>query len=192
MAVGDMRISSLIRAYALTKVGSVATRTRLYMANAAEFEPVIKDIAYEGDGDQLTVYRGTGFNGTYTFDSLPAGLLTAFNKAAVTTGLATNETDRVYWMSDGDAAGVVAGMEVILAMIDDTNNVSKYLGIVAPVGTLSTLTPPAAATSDKAQTKLQFSAKKTAVDIAGVALPGVPTGGAFWYYSVYSNAATFA
>jgi len=192
MAVGDFRVTSIVRAYALTKSGSNVVRTRLALANAAEFEPVIAEITYEGDGTQSTVFRATGFNGTFTFDNLPVGLMAAFNKTAVTTGLPTGVTDRVYWMTTGDATGVVCGMEVVLSVIDDTANTNKFLAIVAPVGTLSTLTPPAAATNDKAQTQLSFSAVLTDKDIAGTALPSVPAGGCYWYYDVYANTAVFA
>lgn len=192
MAVGDFRITSIVRAYALVDNAGTATRVRLALSNAAEFEPVIADITYEGDGTETTVFRATGFNVTLTFDALPVGLLTAFNKTPHTTGLPPNATDRVYWMTTNDATGVVCGLEVVASVIDDTANTTKFLSIVAPVGTLSTLTPPALANNDKAQTELQFSAKLTAVDIANDPLPGVPAGGCYWYYDVYSNTATFA
>jgi hypothetical protein len=192
MAIGDFRITSIVRAYALVDNAGTAERVRLSLANAAEFEPVIADITYEGDGTETTVFRATGFNVTLTFDALPVGLLEAFNKTAVTTGLPTGATDRVYWMTTGDATGVVCGLEVVASVIDDTANVTKFLSVVAPVGTLSTLTPPALANNDKAQTELQFSAKLTAIDIAGDPLPSVPAGGCYWYYDVYANTATFA
>lgn len=184
MAVGDFRITSIVRCNALTANAGSVVRTPLFLCNSASFEPVIADITYEGDGTELTVFRATGFDVELEFDALPKGLLTAFNKTAVTTSLQVGETDRVYWMSDDDASGVVAGLEVLCSVIDDTANANKFLGIVVPVGTLSTLTPPELASSDKATTTLQYSGKKTSVDIAGNNLPGVPTGGAFWYYSV--------
>lgn len=192
MAVGDFRVTSIVRAYALKDVAGVATRQRLTLANAAEFEPVIADITFEGDGTETTVFRATGFNVTLTFDALPEGLLDAFGKTPVTTGLPAGVTDRVYWMTTGDATGVVCGLEVVCSVIDDTANVTKFLSITAPVGTLSTLTPPALANNDKAQTELQFSAKLTSVDIAGDPLPSVPAGGCYWYYDVYANTAVFA
>lgn len=189
MAIGDLRLTSILRCNALTKTGSTVTRTRLYLASEAAFEPVIKEITYEGDGTEMTVYRATGFTVTPKFQGMPSGLLAAFGKTAVTTGLPTNETDRVYWMADSDASGVVCGLEVICSAIDDTANSNVFLAIVAPVGLLSTLTPPAVKTSDKSELELKFGAKKTAVDIAGTALPGVPSGGAFWYYSILSSLA---
>lgn len=184
MANGNFRFKSIVRANALTNVTGTATRTALYLCNSASFEPIINEVSYEGDGTELIVYSATGFTCELTFDALPVGLMTAFGKTAVTASLEANETDRVYWMTSADATGVVCGLEVLCTVIDDTNNVDKYLGIVVPVGTLSTLTPPELATSDKAQVTLQFAGTKTAVDIAGDALPGVPTGGCFWYYSV--------
>lgn len=187
MAVGDLRISSILRVNALTdNAGSVA-RTRLYLANAADFEAQIADITFEGDGTELIVYNMTGFTSELTFDSLPKGLLVAFDKTTVTASLETGETERVYWGADEDGTGVICGLEILCSAIDDTANVNVYLGITVPVGTMSTITPPALATSDKAQTTVQFSGKKTAVDIAGDALPGVPSGGAFWYYSVRTS-----
>ena len=186
MAVGDLRITSILRCYALTDVAGTATRTQLYLSSEAGFEPVLKEITYEGDGTETKVFRATGFDVTVKFQSLPKGLLTAFAKTAVTTGLGTNETERVYWMADADATGVVCGLEVVCSVIDDTANAVKYLAITAPVGTLSTLTPPAVKTSDKSEMELKFSAKKTAVDIAGDALASVPSGGAFWYYGIYT------
>jgi hypothetical protein len=184
MAVGNFRITSIVRVNALTNNAGTVVRTQLYLCNAASFEPQISDITYEGDGTELIVFQATGFTAELEFDSLPLGLLTAFGKTPVTTGLSAGETDRVYWMADADAAGVVCGLEVLCSVIDDTANANKFLGIVVPVGTLSTLTPPELASSDKATTALQFSGRKTATDIAGAALPGVPSGGAFWYYSV--------
>lgn len=186
MAVGDLRITSIIRANALTASGGSVVRTPLYLASAASFEPLIEEIEYEGDGTQLVVYRATGFTAELEFNSLPKGLLAAFDKTAVTADLEVGESERVYWMADEDATGVVCGLEVICSAIDDTANANVYLGITVPVGTLSTLTPPELATSDKAVTTLQFAGKKTDVDIAGDPLPGVPTGGAFWYYSIRS------
>lgn len=190
MAIGDLRISSILRCNALTRGGSVGAytvvRTRLYLANEAAFEPVIKEVTYEGDGTETTVYRATSFNVTPKFQSLPAGLATAFGKTGVTTGLPSGETERIYWMTDADAGGVVAGLEVICSAIDDTNNSTLYLAIVAPVGTLSTLTPPSVKSNDKSEMELKFGAKKTAVDIAGAALPSVPTGGCYWWYATLS------
>ena len=184
MAVGDLRITSIIRANALTDNAGTVTRTQLYLASSASFEPLIEEIEYEGDGTQLVVFSATGFTAELEFNSLPKGLLTAFGKTAVTASLETNETERVYWMASEDATGVVCGLEVICSAIDDTANTNVYLGITIPVGTLSTLTPPELATSDKAVTTLRFAGTKTSVDIAGDALPGVPSGGAFWYYSI--------
>lgn len=184
MALGNFRITSIVRVNALTNNAGDIVRTQLYLASEANFEPILKEITYEGDGTETKVYRATGFDVTAKFQSLPLGLVTAFGKTAVTAGLPTNETDRVYWMADSDAAGVVAGLEVVCSVIDDTANTNKFLAIVAPVGTLSTLTPPAVKTSDKSELELKFGAKKTAIDVAGDALPGVPSGGAFWYYSV--------
>lgn len=188
MAVGDMRVTSILKVYALTNNAGSVVRTQLYLASEANFEPVLKEITYEGDGTEIKVYRATGFDVTAKFQSLPKGLLTAFGKTAVTTGLETNETERVYWMADSDATGVVCGIEVVCSVIDDTANAAKFLVITAPVGTLSTLTPPSLKTSDKSELELKFGAKKTAIDIAGDALAGVPSGGAFWYYGVYSAA----
>jgi hypothetical protein len=184
MAVGDLRVTSILKVNVLTDVAGTATRTQLYLASEASFEPTIKEITYEGDGSELIVYRATGFAMTAKFQSVPKGLLTAFAKTAVTASLETNETERVYWMADADATGVVCGIEVACSAIDDTANATRYLRIVVPVGTLSTLTPPSVKTSDKSELELKFSGKKTSVDIAGDALPGVPSGGAYWYYSI--------
>ena len=48
------------------------------------------------------------------------------------------------------------------------------------------IAPLRAQASDKSEMELKFSAKKTAVDIAGDALASVPSGGAFWYYGIYT------
>lgn len=188
MASGIIRISSIQRVFLLRDNSGTMQRVRLNMANTVGFEPDIAEIEYEGDGGTTIIPRASGFTGEITCDAFDlTALNTIFGKTPITAGLPVGETSRTYWMTDGDAGGISCGVEAVATGIDDATGNSVYVGIVAPRGVLSTLTPPELVNLDKAPMTLQFSARATAVDIAGDALVSIGAGVECYYYlSIYS------
>lgn len=189
MASGIIRISSIQRVFLLRNNSGTLQRVRLNMANTVGFEPDIEEIEYEGDGTSTIIPRASGFNGEIVADAFDLSALnTVFGKTPVTAGLPTGESSRTYWMTDSDAGGITCGAQAIATGVDDATGDSVFVGITAPVGVLSTLTPPELVNLDKAPLTLQFSAKATAVDIAGVDLPGLAEGEqAFYYLSIFTT-----
>lgn len=186
---GLLRISSIARVYLLRKNASAVQRVRLTMTNKAAFSPEIEEVVYEGDGGKTKIFRASSFDIELTGDTFDlTALETVFAKTPVTAGLTAPTTARTYWMTGGDAGGISVGVECIAQAIDDTDNSSKIVAIVAPVGTLSTLTPPELGSLTKAPQTLQFSAKATGTDIAGNALPGIGAGvECYWYIDIMSS-----
>ena len=184
-SANQYRIAGMVRTNLLTSSGGgtpTLVRTQVNFVNGVEFESDIRTIEFEGDGQVKRSYKLASLSATVTADTLDIkAITTVFSIDEVTSGLETGRDNRVYFGTTEDESGVKCGIEFIVIAENIATNVILDLAIVIPVGTLSTLSAPNLANIDKAPMELQFSADKTADDIVGTALVGVPTGGAFWY-----------
>jgi hypothetical protein len=163
-------------------VAGAATLEDIHFGNKAEFKTDTTTITYEGDGQVAKKYFSSAFDVDIAADTWDAEAFElTFGKATVTAGLPVGVTKRTYWGSNADAAGISCGVSATATVEDLATGANTQVRIVAPVGTLSPPNPPALANIAKSPMVAQFSAKKTTVDIAGDALPGVPADGCFWY-----------
>ena len=180
---GIIRIKTIYRTYLLKKVGAAVTFVRYTLTKGVEFKPELESIEYEGDGGKTIVPYASGFSATLTANALDlTAIESIFGKTAITTGLPAGETNRLYMMTSLDQAGVAAGIYVVAQGVDDATNTSGLYAIVSPVGTLSTLTPPALENLAASEVELTYSGRATGSDIAGVALPGLTGGDECYYY----------
>lgn len=176
------RITSISDLKFLKNNAGSVQKVDVHFGNEADFKNKIKTLTYEGDAQEADVYFQTGFNVDITADSYDIdALATIFSKTAVTAGLPVDEAKRWYWGALADSGGVTCGIEATMTLEDIDTGANKQARVVAPVGKLSAPMPPSLKNIAKAPLKCQFSAVKTTADIAGVALPSVPTDGCFWY-----------
>ena len=166
-------------------VAGTATAVDLSFGNKAAFKNELKTITYEGDGQEAKKFIMAGCDidiESDDYDELALELI--FGKVTVTASLPSGVAARTYWGANADSAGMVCGIQVACTAEDLATGINKTLHITAPKGTLSSPEPPDVQNLKKAGMKLKFSAKKTTTDISGVALPGVPADGCFYWVEV--------
>lgn len=179
---GRYRIKTISDCKGLRNNAGAVQEIDLDMVKSAEFETEIEELEYEGDGTKTIVYYLSALTIALAYATFHVSALRQlFGKTVVTAGLPSGVSERDYFGANSDAGGIICGIKVICQAQDLDSGANIQLAIVCPRGTLSTLTPPALENLSPPDTELQFSAEKTTVDIAGNALPGVPSDGAFWY-----------
>ena len=168
-------------------VGGTLTETDLLYANKATIKGDDEDIVFEGDGQKRHLYITSGMTVELSPDAMnvaAAGVL--FNKTNVTASIPNSGTNLNWFGDTVESAGTSAGLRFVGSAIKSVagveSNVTIHLWI--PLGTL-TLGAPGDVESLKkwGQQVWRLSAVRTTVDVGGNALPGVPSGGAF--YAVY-------
>lgn len=154
----------------------------LHFINNVGFDVQQQDVAFEGDQQAVRKFFLNGVVINVACDTYDvAAISEAFDKDVVTAGLPSGIAGRVYFGDNTETAGVKCGLLAQIKAENLTTQLIETLRFVAPICVLSIVRPPVLAYNAKAQLQLTFTAEKTSVDIAGVGLPGVPTGGAFWY-----------
>ncbi len=158
--------------------------TDIYFANQLESERLTADIEWSGDGQQRQLNITTGMTLTITPDSLPMDALeTAFSKTAVTSGLPAGMT-RGTWMGDlTESKGVSVGLRATANAIKQASGVESTVELILwiPQGTLTYGGAPGLTSGEKgAPEAFSLSTNRATQDILGGALPGVPSGGAFY------------
>lgn len=157
--------------------------------NEITFNVDTEDLVWNGDGVRKTVTSVAGFQIEISADAFNRDVLnTMFSVTPVTTSLPTGVTNRSYYGTDATDAGVVAGFTGYCTMIDVSSGATSFGRITAPRGTLQPPAPPDLASKSIASQVLNFSADKTTTDVAGAALPSVPTNGCTWYFEELSAA----
>lgn len=180
MAVGRYQISGITDLKVLTKgTGSTIVQTDLSYAKSAKFSTKTKEITFEGDDTETTVYKSTGLDIEIESDTYDAALLAIVYAKTETTSI-SGVASRTYHGDVTEGAGASCGILVLCNAKNLVDNTSVVLQITAFVGTLGAVNPPELANQDKAPLKMKFSAIRTDKDIAGTALVGVPSGGAMW------------
>jgi len=176
------RVTGMYRFAVLTNVASVVTETAIPFSNGATFKNDVKTISYEGDGQKAKKYLLEQVDVEVKADEIGAAALQSiYAKTAVTASLPADATVRLYFGDNGDSSGINCGVAAYVTAEKLSSGANVKLRIVAPRGTLGSPEAPDFKSRDKAGLNLKFAANKATTDIAGAALPGVPTDGCFWY-----------
>jgi hypothetical protein len=156
--------------------------------NAFSLEVEAEEIEFEGDNTKESVFSNQSLKGTIGFDKWSEEVLERlYNKTALTSGLEADEVKRYYMGDDGELAPPNIGLKVTLAAINDTTELAAELRLRVFKAKCNPFKPAEAKNADKwAPTEVEWTAEKTATDLAGAALPSVPTGGALYSISVLS------
>jgi len=166
-------------------VASVVTDVDLLFANKAVLNPDESDITFEGDGQVKHVYITKGITVEYTPDVVDLNAISSMFGKSEVTGSLPSGLARGTWMGDTtEAAGVSAGWWGRANAIKDVAGVQTAVRvrIWVPLGTLTISKPPGLNTAAKAEQMVwRLSAVRTTLDVAGNALPSVPSGGAFYF-----------
>lgn len=175
------RILGVNSLHVLTDGGASITATALAFVNQVNFNSDIGTVDFQGDQQQERVYIDNGFTVEATCDKYDLkGISTAFGKSVVSPA-AAGVAERTYFGETAQTAGVSVGVRATCSAVDSVSGATKTIRIEVPVATLSVVEPPNLSYNGKGQMRLRFTATKTAVDIAGDALNGVPSGGATWF-----------
>lgn len=178
------RILGVNAAYLLSDGGGGAvTATQVRFANQINFSSDIGTVDFQGDQEQERVYVDNGFTVEFTGDKYDVkGVTTALSKNVVTSGAGlAGIAQRVYFGDTAQTAGVSVGFRATCSAVDEVSGATKTIRIEVPRCTLTVVEPPNLQYNGKGQLRLRLSAEKTSTDIAGTALPSVPTGGCRWY-----------
>ncbi len=173
----------LVAARVITLNGSGdIIKTELFYPRIAAVDPQIQTIAFEGGGTSQTVDVLTRMDVTLTCSKLNlAQRQTIFDKTRVaspSSGMAWG----VYYGDEDEVAGIAAGLELDAIFKDESTSPPTIGRIrrVFPAGELKTLRPQQMEYQAGLNDVLNFSFRRTAVDLAGDALTSVPTGGAVY------------
>lgn len=166
--------------------GTVKKRveTDVLFTNSIEFDNEETFLNFEGDNQTKQAYILSNITAKLSPDCLSIDAIeTVFSKTAVTASLPTGLT-RLTWFGDNvESAGVAAGLYVEGHAIKNSSGVETTVDfrLWVPLGTMYLSGPPSMTTKEKAG-KQQYilTASKTSVDVIGAALPGIPTGGAYY------------
>ena len=165
-------------------VSGTATDVALLYANKVELQPDEETITFEGDGQTKNIYITKGLTVQYTPDVIDlAALSTMFGKNEITASLPTGLAALTWMLDQTEAGGVAAGFWADAQAIKNVAGVESAVSIRiwVPLGTLTIGQPPGLATAAKAdQMVMRLAAVRTSVDVAGDALPTVPSGGAYY------------
>lgn len=157
----------------------------LLYANKIEFAPDRTELTFEGDAASRKVFITSGLTANISPDCIDiAALEAAFDKTAVTAGLPSGIARATYFGDLAESKGVTAGMYGRAFAIKEDNGAEDVVDIEIRVfkGTLTLNAPPNLQTKQKAgQQVYALSAIRTTTDVNNVALPTVPTGGAFYW-----------
>jgi len=149
---------------------------------AQEFET----IAFEGDGDTEEVYYNQRLTGTIGGDKWAEAVLEKLYGKTSVTGV-SGESKSYYMGEDAELTPAQVGLRVDLAAIDDATELAATLRLTVFRAKARPFSPPDAGNSAKwAPIMFEWAAEKTSTDINGVALVGVPTGGAMYRIGVLS------
>jgi hypothetical protein len=170
-------------AWAQTDNGdSTYDEVAITFASGFEGETDTITLEFQGDAQTERVYIANGIEFTLTVDKLDQTFYsTVWSKSVVTTGLDTAFASLQYFGDDTETQGISCGLRVEGNAIKDVDGVRStvQVSVWVPSATMFITSPPSLTVREKAsQAQLRISANRTAVDISGVALPSVPTGGA--------------
>lgn len=183
MALAQYRILGITDAKILYNNASAVAEVDLHFVNNVEIEPEEETIEFEGDDQKVKRFAISGMSGTITLDTidiLDLGGTGGFAKTEQTalTGIAS----RTYWGDETESAGITRGLRFRAKAEKLSDGSTKDVDIIVFRARISAVRPPSLSNKAKAQLQLRFSAERATTDIAGGALTGVPTNGAFWAF----------
>ncbi len=159
--------------------GTAAYRAVKFV-NKIDFSNEVNEVNFEGDQQQERVYIFNGLSANVECDYFDlATIATTFSKTEETTIVGSDT--RTYFGETAETTGVGVGFYAKASAYESVGGTTETIRIVIPRATITAVEAPNLAYNAKAQLKFKVTASKTAVDIAGDALVGVPSGGAFWY-----------
>jgi len=173
-----------------TIVESTGDTVDIPYGNVITVGPEFETITYEGDGVQQNDYYGLRVGGTIGGDKWSEDVLEAlYSKTAATsgTGIDDVESTRYYMGDNAELAPTQVGLRVDFSAINDSTEAAATIRMTVFKTRVAPFVPPEGANAAKfAPLSFTWTAEKTSTDIEGNALPGVPTGGAFYAISVLS------
>lgn len=153
----------------------------LFYARQVTINPQINTLDFTGDNTSQQIDQLSRIEAQVACDKFDADALQhIFNKTRETT---ISGEAWALWMGDNaEIAGVAVGLQYDLAFKDESvvPNLSKVLRFTYPRGTVKVVPPQNAEYQAKFPLVLNFSFEKTSTDLLGVALTGVPSGGAIY------------
>lgn len=145
----------------------------------------VVNITYEGDNETQDVFSSADLSGTLGADKFSDDvLLKVFNKAAVTSvtasALASTINKRIYFGENAEfVAPPIALVATAAAVREDVSpEQATDIQIYIFKAAIKPFKPGDLANRAKVPFELEWSARKTAKDLAGIDLPGVATDGA--------------
>lgn len=158
--------------------------TDLLYANQIEVNAEETSYVFEGDGQRRELFGLRGMSILFRPDALTIAAAEAvFAKTAVTSSLPTGLARLTWFGDEAEGKGVAAGFYGRAYAVKNDGGVESTVTIRLwiPLGTLTLGPAPTLQTGQKVgQQTYRLAAVRTSKDVIGGALPGVPTGGAFY------------
>ncbi len=137
-------------------------------------------ITFEGDGTSEDYYYNQELTGTIGGDKWSTTVLEKLYAKTAITGV-SGEASSYYMGVDAELIPAVVGLQVDLAAINDADESAASLRITIFRARMEPVKPPDVANEAKwAPHIFTWRATATETDINGIALPGVPSGGALY------------
>lgn len=175
--VGISNFSALLNDGAATPA---IKKVDLHFINQVTWDPQTSEINFEGDDQQVRRTYLNGINVAIRSDTYDlAAVSDIFKKSEVTTVVGV--AGRIYFGDSDEVAGAACGVNAEARAENLTTGLNETLMIVSPKGRMQVVKPPTFGYNAKAPLELTYAAEKTSTDILGVALTGVPAGGAMWF-----------
>lgn len=175
-------------AYSLTDVAVMIVEAAaivdvdLFYARTVVPDPQIQTLTFEGDDTSQEVDEIQYLRYVITCDKRDWDAVQRIFAKEKVMAPTPDETWGMYFGDDNEVAGVAAGLRYDLKSKDEsvTPNVAYTERTTVPLGVMKLIRPTQAEWKAKSTFQLNFTASKTAVDLLGAALSGVPAGGAYY------------
>lgn len=154
----------------------------LFYARTVAPDPQIQTLAFEGDDTSQEVDETTSMRITITCHKQDwDAIQRIYGKTKVLTP-DPDETWGMWFGDDTEVAGVSVGLRYDIKAKDESvaPNVAFTERTTFPKGVLKLIRPTQAEWKARKEFQLAFTAEKTATDLLGAALSGVPSGGAYY------------
>lgn len=164
--------------------GMTVAEMDIPFGSEVSLKPGVDTIDFEGDDQTDRMYINQKLEVDVKGMKISTEVLAKLtNTSIVSSGLPSSAQERVYFGTSQEVSGLQLGLKADVSALDDSDGSSLtvriwvFKGLTGPV----TVAPASKKALDIA---FQLSAQKTSTDLAGDALPGVPTGGALWALDV--------
>lgn len=168
-----------VASFTISNAGSGYTSAPTVVFTGGGFTTVATATAVISGGvlTAITItFPGVGYTSAPAI-TFTGGAGTGAAATAVLSTLPSNATGRIYFGQNTDFAPPYIEIRVKAAALNETLNRAEKVEIVIPRATPSPFKPGGLASRAKQAHEIEFAAVKTAVDLLGVALTGVPADG---------------